>query len=175
MRVKHRIQLLLVILLLSSFTFLRKQTNEEYSVKAAFVYKFTNYIEWDNGIRGDDFVVCVLGQSPITGALNAVAAKATVKGKRMVVKQCQTTDEIGTCQVLFISQRATQPLSEILNKLPKEGVLTISEKDGYASAGAALNFIVVDNRLRFEANPKAIYSSRLTVSSQLLKLAILVN
>lgn len=175
MSLNRRIQLLLVTLLLSSFSMSKRQTTGEYSVKAAFIYKFTNYIEWDAGIKGDEFVVCVLGSSPINEALAAIAKSSMAKGKKMMVKHCQTTDEVGNCQILFISQKAAQPLPEILSKIPKEGILTISERVGFAEAGTALNFIVVDNRLRFEANPKAIYSSGLTVSSQLLKLAILVN
>lgn len=175
MKFTHRIVVLLAIQLLGSFTMLKKQTSGEYNVKAAFIYKFTNYVEWDAGIKGDEFVICVLGSSPISEALMPIARANSVKGKRVVIRQCQTADEIGNCHILFISNRSAQPLAEVLGKIPKEGVLTISEKEGFAAAGTSINFIVVDNRLRFEANPKVIYSSGLTVSSQLLKLAVLVN
>jgi hypothetical protein len=66
-------------------------------------------------------------------------------------------------------------LEDILAKTADKGILVISEKDGYAELGAAFNFVIVNRKLKFEANVKAINSAGLTASSQLLKLAIIVK
>jgi hypothetical protein len=65
-------------------------------------------------------------------------------------------------------------LNYILSKT-RPGVLTVSEQPGFAEAGTALNFVVVNNRLKFEANLKAISAAGLKAGSQLLKLAIIVD
>jgi hypothetical protein len=66
-------------------------------------------------------------------------------------------------------------LREILNQTKSKNTLTISEQEGYAKQGTAINFIIVDSKLKFEANTKAIISAGLIASSQLLKLAVIVE
>ncbi|MES2621301.1 MAG: YfiR family protein [Bacteroidota bacterium] len=178
MRAKTGIQLLFTLLLLGSFTFPITAENEEYSIKAAFIYKFTNYIDWASEevqSSGSDFVIGVVGSSPIYDELNELAKTKTIKGKKIVVKKYNTPEDIGACQILFISRKVTNPLYEILIYAKDKGTLTISEQPGYASLGTQVNFVLVDNKLKFEANPRAMFAAGITASSQLLKLAIIVN
>jgi len=56
-----------------------------------------------------------------------------------------------------------------------KGILTIGERKGFAREGVALNFVLVNEKLKFEANEKAINKMGLKASSQLLKLAIMVQ
>jgi hypothetical protein len=174
MTIKRCIQLLLLLFLLGSFKFPSAEI-EEYNVKAAFIYKFTNYIDWNTEISGDEFVIGIIGPSPIANSLTEIAKSKTVKGKKISVRRYNTAEEIGACHILFISHKAPSPLYEILAYAKDKGTLTISEQPGYASLGTQVNFVLIDNKLKFEANPKAIYAAGLTASSQLLKLAIIVN
>ncbi len=54
-------------------------------------------------------------------------------------------------------------------------MLTISEEPGMAKQGTAFNFVIINDKLKFEANLKAIYLAGLKAGSQLLKLGILVD
>jgi hypothetical protein len=56
-----------------------------------------------------------------------------------------------------------------------KGTLTVSDEPGLAKQGTAFNFVLVHDKLKFEANLKALYLSGLKVSSQLLKLAIIID
>lgn len=172
---KTTLQLLLAFFSVCSFTPPPQEENEEYNIKAAFIYKFTDYIDWDSLVPGDDFVIGVIGSSPITDQLNEIAKTKTVKDKKIVIRQFNKAAEIGPCHILFISQNTLLPLADILSKIPDKGTLTISEKEGYAKKGTAINFIEVDNKLKFEANPREINDAGLKASSQLLKLAIIVE
>ncbi|MBP6731628.1 MAG: YfiR family protein [Chitinophagales bacterium] len=175
MRIKRAISLLVMFLLLGAFTPPLVEGTDEYNLKAAFVYRFTNYIEWDTNLATDEFVIGVVGNSPITTSLNAIAKSQLAKGKKIVVRQFDSPAEIGRCHILFIPQKTPFSLFDIMAKVPARGMLTISEKPGYASLGTGINFILVDDKLKFEINTKALYSSGLTASSQLLKLAVIVN
>lgn len=172
MRVKLGISLLLLFLLATSLR--PAESTEEYSLKAAFVFRFTNYIDWEQHLGNEDFVIGVCGTSPIYNPLVGIARSQTVKGRKIVVRVYETPADIGRCHLLFIPQQAAFALPEILNKVSK-GTLTVSEKHGYALQGTSINFVVVDDKLKFEINTKALYSSGLSASSQLLKLAIIVN
>jgi len=172
---KAAVQGILVLLMVCSFTIPAPEETEEYSIKAAFIYRFTNYIDWDSLITGNEFVIGVIGPSPVKDELVEISRTKTIKDKKILVLQFNTIEEISACHILFISQKAQFPLSDILSKAERKGTLTISEKPGYAARGTAINFVVVDNKLKFEANPKTINSTGLKASSQLLKLAIIVD
>jgi len=151
-----------------------KSEAEEYALKAAFVYNFTKFIEWEPSNNGDEFVIGVFGNSPIIKPLMEIAQSKSVNGKKIVVRQYYKPDEIKFCHVLFIPRQTTYSLSSILPRITK-GTLTISEEEGYALLGTALNFVVVNNKLKFESNIKALDTAGLKASSELLKLAIIVD
>jgi hypothetical protein len=74
-------------------------------------------------------------------------------------------------QLLYISDSERQRLQLILKEVSQFPVLTVSDMHGFAEAGGMIGLIPVQNRLSFEVNIAAIRKSRLSVSSQLLKLA----
>jgi hypothetical protein len=151
-----------------------KPNAEEYELKAAFIYNFTKFIEWSPSNNGDEFAIGIMGYSPAMKYLQEIAASKSVNGKKIVIKQFYSPEEIKFCHVLFIPKQSTHNLNDILARISK-GTLTISEEDGYASLGTAINFVVVNNRLKFESNIRAIDGAGLKASSELLKLAIIVN
>jgi len=148
---------------------------EEYDLKAAFMYNFTRYIEWDASVTDKEFIIGVIGSSPINERLEEIARTKNVNNKKIIIRKFSTPDEISFCHILFISRDASFPLDEILAKEAIKGTLIVSEKSGFAAQGTAINFIRVNNKLKFEANMKVINSAGLKVSSQLLKLAIIVD
>jgi YfiR/HmsC-like len=172
---KMALQLILLPVLICSFALPNLEEAEEYNIKAAFIYKFTNYIDWDSLIPGDEFIIGVIGPSPVIEQLNEIALTKTIKNKKIIVRQFNKPEEISPCHILFISQKTSFSLGDILAKVGGKGTLTISEKKGYAQKGTDINFIEVDNKLKFEANPKGISAAGLKASSQLLKLAIIVD
>jgi len=146
----------------------------EANLKAAFIYNFTKYIEWDSSAVQKDFVIGILGPSPVSGYLLEIAKTKSAKNKRILIYHYNKPEEIGSCNILFIPEKTVFPLSTILEHVGK-GVLTISEQPGYANQGTALNFVIINDKLKFEANLKAMYTAGLNASSQLLKLAIIIN
>jgi len=144
-------------------------------MKAAFIYNFTKYVEWKAATGENEFVIGVIGDSPINTPLAEVVKTATVDGKKIVIKQFNKPADIGFCHILFISRNSTVPLDDILAKTAGKSMLIVSEQDGYAEQGTAINFVIVNRKLKFEANVKAINAAGLTASSQLLKLAIITK
>ena len=164
---------IILFTLISGFT-VAQNKNREADLKAVFIYNFTRYIEWDSSDSSDNFIIAVIGSSPVTASLNEIANSYAVNNKRIIVKVFGRPEDIGNCQVLFIPQKLPWSLSSILDRADK-GVLTVSEQEGYASRGTTFNFVLVNNKLKFEANLKSIVAAGLKVSSQLLKLAIIIQ
>jgi hypothetical protein len=168
---KRFVYLLSIILSAASIV----QAQEQESIlKAAFIYNFINYIDWNSGNESPDFVIGILGASSVTKPLMQISQSKTVKNKKIVVRIFKRPEDISSCQILFIPQDLPFSLHAILEKVDK-GVLTISEEPGYAEQGTAFNFVIQNDKLKFEANLKAINLAGLRAGSQLLKLAKIVE
>lgn len=147
---------------------------EEYNLKAAFVYNFTKYVNWGLFTPEDEFIIGIVGASPIYEPLEEIAKTKTVNDKKIVIRRFDKPEDITFCNILYIPKDCPIPLYTIFSKV-NQGTLTISEEEGLARQGTAFNFVLVKDKLRFESNIRAITSAGLKASSQLLKLAIIVQ
>ena len=166
--------LLLILFIFSSAIVFSQTVAGEATLKAAFIYNFTKYIEWKSEDMQSDFVIGVIGNSPVTTPLAEISKTNKAKNRKIVIRYYDKPENISGCNILFIPRSLPFPLESILQHTGK-GMLTISEEPGFANQGTALNFISVRNKLKFEANLDAIYSAGLSASSQLLKLAQIVD
>lgn len=170
---KRFLFIVILLTLSQSFAWCQSQV-EEYNLKAAFVYNFTKYINWGPFAPEGEFVIGIVGQSPIYEPLQEIAQTKTVNDKKIVIRTFIKPEDITSCNILYISKNGSIPLYSVLEKV-NSGTLTISEEEGYARQGTAFNFVLVKDKLRFESNIRALNSTGLKASSQLLKLAIIVN
>lgn len=171
---KRNVFCVLLLLLTAVSGWSQNQGEEEYVLKAAFLYNFTKYISWGPFINDNTFTIGILGDSPIDAPLQEIAKTRTVNDKKIIVMHFANTEQMAFCNVLYISKSASMPLAAILNKVTV-GTLTISETEGYAQQGTAFNFIIENAKLKFEANVRSINQAGLKASAQLLKLAKIVE
>jgi len=143
----------------------------EYQLKAAFVYNFIKFVEWPSGEQpaGDAFRVCLLGEMPAAPFEDLNGREAL--GRRLSVSTLRSPKEARACQVLFVDASQSVRLKEVLDALNGAPVLTIGDTDGYAKRGVMINMFLENKRVRFEINAEAARSSRLRISTKLLKLA----
>jgi hypothetical protein len=66
-------------------------------------------------------------------------------------------------------------LKDVLPKIKGQSTLLVTEKSGMTKFGAAINFVVQDNKLKFELNKSNAQKYNLAVGSSLLPFAILVD
>jgi hypothetical protein len=174
---KHKLlrSLALTFFITCSFTGLQQEQAKEYNLKAAFIYNFTKYIEWNAPADENEFIIGIIGESSINDALAEIVKTETVDNKKIAIRQFTKPADISLCHILFITRNCNFPLEDIVGKTSGKGTLIVSEKNGYAEHGAAINFVTVKQKLKFEANVKALNAAGLTASSQLLKLAIIIK
>ena len=160
----------------SSFSRQKAQSDaQEYILKAAFLYRFTDYVEGNNNSE-ETFNIVVLGDSRITVPLKSLASDKKINNKRIVVKQYDDINELaGACQMLFISKNYTPSLESAVSKINDKPVLIITEQAGGCSKGAHINFFTSENKLKFEVNLRSARRSNLKISSQLLQHAYIYN
>lgn len=143
---------------------------EEYVLKAKFIYAFINYVNWDSIAKTDKIKVAILGESPLTYELTNIN-----KTKKIEIKEYPDLYEIKNCNIVFVPNDCTYRLFTVLSKFANKPVLIITEKTGYAKQGAHINFIIVQDKLKFEVNLKALKATNLKVSSVLLQHSIIIR
>ena len=150
----------------------------EYEVKATYLYNFSRFVEWPEKVtqaQSGSFVICVLGKDPFGPALNAILADEATTGKTVVAQRIPTPQDALNCRVLFISSSEGTRLKQILMTLGEASVLTVSELPEFTQRGGMVQFISEGNRVRFEVNLASAEHAGLTLSSELLKVAVNVR
>jgi len=176
---REYILLSLTLILLSSFLIRKKTQVDEYIAKAAFIFNFTKFVEWEKpeANTASTFVIGVIGDSPIQQHLLELAANRTINNKKIEVVKCATNiPSACKCQILFVPETVTSAdFQNFISELTTKNVLIISEKKGFLEQGSAINFLVIENRIKFEINIQSLSKSNLKASSQLLKLATVIQ
>jgi hypothetical protein len=162
------------ILLLLLTTHCSAQQATDYRVHANIIYRFTKYVEWP-GKRGGDFVIGIVGDSPLYEDLTTLTVGKSVGDQRIVIKKFSAGATAYNCSILFISQDESRSLKRIALLTSDLPVLLVTEDNGLAKKGSCINFIIVDDHLKLEINKNNILSRNLNIASELLKLATIVN
>jgi hypothetical protein len=152
--------------------------SREYQIKAAFLFNFGQFVTWGPGAFADadaPFVIGVLGDDPFGPTLDALVAGETVQGRRAEIARYRGVEEVGACQILFISSSEAARLDRVFAALAGRSILLVGEAEGFADRSGMIRFRVVDNRLRLEINTTAAAGEGLTISSRLLSLADVVR
>src|SRR5688500_20175197 len=68
----------------------------EANLKAVFIYNFTRYIEWDSTANPEknNFVIGIIGFSPVNTALAEIAKTNRVNNKRIVIRYYSKPEDI---------------------------------------------------------------------------------
>ena len=167
-----KIGFLVVLLLLNNVC---SSQEREYLLKAAYIEKIVNFIEWpDSSIHGN-FIIGVYGNKMFATILNDFfRSDSGVNGTKIKVQEVQTIEGIQKCQVLVIDA-GTDDLTGILKNIETHPVLTIADYPGYANRGVMVNFYIDANKIKFELNPNEMKKANLSVNYMLYKVAKIVK
>ena len=148
----------------------------DYKAYSLFVYNFMKYTEWSGEANKGDFIIGVLGDSPITKELNTLASTKKLKGRNIIIKKFSSADECGNCHLLYIASGKSSLLKTVKESLKTKPVLIVGEREGLADKGAGISFVrMEDDTLKFDINKKEIEQHGLKVASQLMQLGIPVE
>lgn len=139
--------------------------------QAMFIYNFSRLIEWPAAYKTGQFVIGVLGSSATYTELQSYTANKSIGSQDITIKKFNSTAEIGQCHILFVPFAKTKQLPEIITALGNKSTLVIGEKSGAIDLGAALNFVVIGDKLKFEVKAANATKNNIKVSSKLSEMA----
>lgn len=164
------------VLWLASPVVVALEAQPEHAVKAAFIYRFTAYVEWPGDCLGRErFTIAVLGDAGVAEALRGLTLGRALLNRPVQVRQVASLAEARDAQVTFIGRNRRTDLRRLLAPVGSHCMLVISDEEGGLESGSAVNFLVADSRLRFEVSLPAARRARLKVSSEMLSVAARVQ
>jgi len=171
--------MLLVLVSLKSLYAQQPSIDREAKIKAAYLYQFIRYVQWPSSAFVDassPIVIGTVGNDPVNRYLRAIA-KSRMAGKRkLVYKSISNSKEAESCHIVFFSGSAGKATIEsMVPKLSDAPVLLVGEQLDFLNTGGIISFVVVNNNVRLQLSMKAASHHQLKISSQLAKLAQIVN
>lgn len=144
-------------------------------VKAAFLFKFTSYVEWPPSAfmsTATTLNICLVGSSDqFNTTLSKVVQGESIDGRRIMVSQIQAGEKISGCQILFIGSPDGQRSAAILESVRGTPTLTVSNQPSEGIIG----FLILNNRVRFNIDAVSAAENGLVISSRLMTLAVNVK
>ncbi len=179
-RTRPRSEILVFFLLLLACFFARFAHAEpelkptQYEVEAAYLFNFGKFVVWPGTTHTSQapFLICVLGDDPFGPVLDRTIAGETVGGRPVRDKRIARPQDATGCSILYISSSESARLSNILPAIHEASVLTVSDIPDFVQRGGMIQFVLRDGRVRFEVNLSSTQSNGLSMSSELLKVAV---
>jgi hypothetical protein len=164
-----------VFLLLLNTPLVMAQPSLSPSQHANIIYRFTKYINWPESKKKGDFIIGIIGDTPLYDELEGFTEKKTVGKRRIAIKKMSSPLDFNNCNILFISEDKSKSIKRIAEITKGSPVLIVSEAEGLALKGSCINFIVVNEHLKLEFNKNNIEERSLSIASELLSLGTIVK
>jgi hypothetical protein len=149
-----------------------QQAPSEYEIKAAYLFNFGKFMRHtDNYARTPTFEICILGRDPIGKTIDDLAAKESIDNRSVRINRLPDVTAAKSCAIVFISSYEQENIREDLALLAGTNVLTVSDMPDFLKRGGMIQFVVLDNHVRFAVNLDALNRAHLVLSSELLRVA----
>ena len=154
----------------------------EYAIKAAYLYKLAAFVNWPPSSfesPSSPLHICIIGDDPFKTALDQAVAGVSVAGRPIQVARYDAAQPNMSCQIAYVAGSPAQSRAEALKVLKGGAVLTVTDRGrGPADFGAEqgiVNFVLKNNRVRFDIDQREAVDDHLALSGKLLSLALEVR
>jgi hypothetical protein len=152
------------------------ESYSEDAVKAAFLYRFTGYVDWPAQAAADpQFIIAVLDADGVAAELGRLLQNRQIQNRPAQVRSIKNIRELDGAHMLYIGGSHRDDLRRLISSVAGRPVLVVTNADGGLDAGSSVNFLLIDQRVRFEISLDAAQGSGLRVASELLAVAIRVR
>jgi hypothetical protein len=136
-------------------------------VKAVYVYKFAQFVDWPKSFKSGDFIIGVFGDEKLYNEMQTSYANKMIGNQTIKIKKYEAVSEIEKCHILFVAEKNSDKVSDLVKKFKSNSTLVVSEKEGKMKDGAIFNFIWRDNKLKYEMSKTNATKHKLTVGQTL--------
>lgn len=150
----------------------QKSKPTEYDVKAAYLLNFGKFVRHADGQAPRvSFDICLVGHDQMGQTIDDLAANQAIDGLPLHVRRIPDVTQTKGCAILFIAADEDEHLREDLAILSSSDVLTVSDSSDFLDRGGMIQFLLIQNHVRFAVNLNAVNRAHLVLSSELLRVA----
>lgn len=152
-------------------------SNLERQLKAAFVSKFPQFVEWPaTSINASPRIdVCVGLPDPFGPDIDALVSGQSLGGRPLVARRVESEADLDGCRVLYLGPRPGGREHPLLHRASTLPILTVGDDPHFLDEGGIVRLRLAGGRVRFDINAAAAKKVGLRISSQLLQLAASVQ
>ena len=150
----------------------------EYQIKAAYLLNFIRFTSFPKEVLGPPekpLTILVVGRNPFGKILEEFFQKKDAHGRKLVVRYAAAVPDELDANVVFMKDLSDDARDELIKGCTARSVLLVGDHDGLAALGACVSFYIEKRKVRFEINTDVLKRSKLSASSELLKLAKIVK
>lgn len=149
------------------------QETIEPDVKATFLYNFTRFIEWPGQATPDSapFRLCVVADATMEQAISRAVEGEVVNGRLLVMALPQAPQDAVGCHILFVGRSEQRRAATLLAAVRDLPVLSVGDSPDFLEHGGTIQFLLVDNRVRFDVSLPSAQRANLKFSANLLRVA----
>jgi Fe-S cluster assembly iron-binding protein IscA len=140
-------------------------------LKSMFVYSFIKNVQWPAGKDNVQYTIGILGDKALYQKMNASYAGKEFNGHKLVFEYYDSFSTSGKCHVIYVDPSQSDKLSENISTLKKNKTLIVTEKGGLLFDGSVINFVIANNKLRFEISNTNAQKVPLVIGPALIKMA----
>jgi hypothetical protein len=147
----------------------------QYDSEAAYLCNFGKFTHWPAEARRRPMYICILGKDPFGHTIDDIASGEKIDGRPVLIDRLADDAGAQGCSILFLgTANSDSAVDRVIAAVAGQPVLTVSDSLGFLDRGGEIQFILEDGRVRFEVNLNAVNRNRLTLESELLKVAVKV-
>lgn len=141
-------------------------------LQANYLYNIAKLVEWkDAEMRSGNFIIGVMGGPNLYQELTKQYSTRTIGRQPIEVRKLPRSADVERCHILFVGRTELALLPEIYKKMQNKPTMVVTEYSGALEDGAVVNFVKVDNLLKYELNLANAHKHGLVVGSTLKNLA----
>jgi YfiR/HmsC-like len=141
-------------------------------LQANYLYNIAKLVEWkDPSMRTGNFIIGVVGGANLYQELIKQYSTRTIGKQPIEVRKLPRTAEVDRCHMLFVGKNDLALLPEIYKRMRGKPTLLITEYSGALDDGSVVNFVKVDNLLKYELSMANATNHGLVVGLTLKNLA----
>lgn len=149
----------------------------ENQIKAIYLFKFASYTEWPLSAfpqSDSPFTIGIVGSEAIAAELLQLSANQKLANRSINVKiinQKIPDNDFSELKIIFISREKSNELVTLIDSIQSKPVLIVTETTDALKVGSIVNFIPIDEHIRFEISLINAERNHLKIGSRLLSVA----
>jgi hypothetical protein len=144
-------------------------------VQSVYLFDFIKFVRWPPGTEHDPRTICVTGDNRYLANLKKIVTGERIDQHPIAVVEVDRPEDESGCSILFVTVAAKDRLDSLLTAAAHRPMLTVSDIPGFLDRGGMIDFLVIDHRVRFSVNLRPVAGTGISLSSELLKVAVTVQ